>query len=91
MTVTPGQITPPGQTAPPPPPDQGNAIASNPLPWHTWLVGTFIVGIGIWLVEKYAGDRAGIILVALLLLGVMYKQRGFTSELANMLWPGGGG
>lgn len=66
-------------------PPKGNAIVPNPLPWHSLLVGAFVVGTGIWLVERYAGDRAGIILTGLILLGVLYKTPGFSAELNSLL------
>lgn len=65
-------------------PPKGNAIEQNPLPWHTWIVGAFIVGMGIWLVEQNVSDRAAMILTGLILLGVMYKTRGFTAELTSL-------
>lgn len=69
-------------------PPQGNAIVANPLPWHSWLLGAFIVGAGIWLIEQNVSQRAAMILTAIILLGLLYKTRGFTAELQSLLSGG---
>lgn len=71
-------------------PPQGNAIVnSSALPWHSVLIGAFVVGISIWVVEQNFSSNAAWGLAALILLGVMYKAPGFTAELNSLVFKGG--
>lgn len=66
-------------------PPQGNAIVTNSLPWHGWLVAALIVGAGIWLIEQNVDERAAMILTGIILLGLMYKTPGFSSEFQSIV------